>query len=137
MAGITRYNKDTAFGLKGGNALATGDIVGCNSTGVAVKADADAPIRAVGVCLIDRTANDTRVTVTDDAEVEYPGSNFTPGNPVYLSTTAGGITQTAPNGAGSIRHPLGVAISATGVRFKICPNQFVVQAAGTTGVAFG
>lgn len=41
----------------------------------------------------------------------------------YLSTTAGGITQTAPTGSGNIQQAVGVASSATDLQFE--PQPFI------------
>ncbi|RYG35206.1 hypothetical protein EON81_13445 [bacterium] len=139
MPGTTYYNQDTAFGLKGGIAVTAGELIGCSNTGAAVKADGDAgtPIRALGVAIIDRSAAEPKIGISDDCLVEYPGSNFTPGGRVYLSGVPGGITQVALSAAGNLRQVVGTAISSTCVRFRIFPIDFVVQAAGNSAVAFG
>jgi hypothetical protein len=41
--------------------------------------------------------------------------SLTIGSPVYASTTAGQITQTAPSGAGDVVFEIGIAASATKV----------------------
>lgn len=58
----------------------------------------------------------------DPATVYFEGSNTqvtgaTPG-PVFLSTSAGGFTSTAPSASGNVVQRLGVAISATEINFE-------------------
>ena len=43
--------------------------------------------------------------------------NWTPGGKVYVSTTTGALTQTAPSGTGDQVQVVGVAISADVIRF--------------------
>lgn len=56
------------------------------------------------------------------AIVYFEGTNTavtgaTPGN-VFLSTTAGGFTSTAPSAAGNVVQCVGVAVSATAIKFE-------------------
>jgi hypothetical protein len=58
----------------------------------------------------------------DPATVYFEGSNTqvtgaTPG-PIFLSTTAGGFTSTAPSAAGNVVQRLGVAVSGTEINFE-------------------
>ena len=62
------------------------------------------------------------VTSGADATVYFEGSNTqvtgaTPG-PIFLATTAGGFSSTAPTGSGNIVQRLGVAVSSTVVNFE-------------------
>lgn len=98
--------------------LAAGDFVNIwNSTGAKVrKADATtAGKEAHGFVLAAFTHPTT-------ATVYFEGSNTavsaaTPG-PVFLSTTAGGFTSTAPSGSGNVVQRLGVATSATSINYS-------------------
>lgn len=101
--------------------LAAGDFVNIhNSTGAkARKSDATtAGKEAHGFVL-------SAVSSGNNATVYFEGTNTavtaaTPG-PVYLATTAGGFTGTAPSGAGNVVQRLGVAISATAINFEPHP----------------
>lgn len=98
--------------------LAAGDFVNIwNSTGAkARKADATTSGKeAHGFVL-------SAVTASNPATVYFEGSNTgvsgqTPGL-VYLSTTAGIATSTAPSGSGNIVQRIGVATSATSINFE-------------------
>lgn len=50
---------------------------------------------------------------------------WTPGGAVYASTTAGGLTQTAPSGSGDQVQPIGVAYTADILFF--CPSLVTVE----------
>lgn len=63
------------------------------------------------------------VTSGQNATVYFEGENgevsgLTPGLPVYLATTAGAVTQTAPSGSGNVVQRVGIAISATAYNFE-------------------
>lgn len=98
--------------------LAAGDFVNIwDSTGAkARKADATtAGKEAHGFVL-------SAVTSGNPASVYFEGSNtgvsgMTPGL-VYLSTTAGVATSTAPSGSGNVVQRIGVATSATAINFE-------------------
>lgn len=99
-------------------ALSAGDFVNVwNSTGAKVrKADATtAGKHAMGFVLSAFGSGAA-------AQVYFEGSNTavsgqTPGD-VFLATTAGGATSTAPSAAGNIVQPIGVATSATSINFQ-------------------
>lgn len=95
-------------------ALVWGDVVYVDSAGKMAKADADAlatgPAIALATGTIGANAAGTFLifgTVRDDS-----ANAFTPGATVYLSTTAGGYTTTAPSGVDDVIQVLGVALSA-------------------------
>lgn len=99
--------------------LTAGDFVNVwNDTGTAKVRKADATTngkRADGFVL-------SSVTSGNNATVYFEGTNnqvtgATAGN-VYLATTAGGFTSTAPSAAGNVVQPIGVAISATAINFE-------------------
>lgn len=109
---------DTAV-LEASEDLAAGDFVNIfndNGTAKARKADASSiTTRAHGFVL-------NAFTNTTTATVYLAGSNMsvtgqTIGN-VFLSTTAGQATASAPLGSGKIVQRLGLAISATEIKFK-------------------
>lgn len=106
-----------------GENLAFGDIVYIKSDGKLWKADADAstlfPAQFMAIA-----------TISADAVGKFLHTGFarnnswtwTVGGPVYLSTTAGGITQTAPSGSGNCIQVLGFALSATVISFNASPD---------------
>lgn len=106
--------------------LSAGDFVNIhNSTGAKVrKADATtAGKEAHGFVL-------SAVTSGNNATVYFEGTNTgvtgaTPG-PVYLATSAGLSTSTAPSSSGNVVQRLGVAVSATAINFE--PHPHVVLA---------
>jgi len=108
---------DTAT-ITASEALAAGDYVNVwNSTGAKVrKADATtAGKHAMGFVL-------AAVSSSASATVYFEGTNtqvsgMTPGE-VFLSTTAGTGTGTAPSGSGNIVQSIGFAVSATAVNFQ-------------------
>ena len=100
-------------------ALAAGDFVNVyNNSGTANVRKADATTagkQCHGYVL-------AAVDNGDPATVYFEGSNTqvsgaTPG-PVFLSTSAGGFSSTAPSGAGNVVQRLGVAVSATEINFE-------------------
>jgi hypothetical protein len=110
---------DTAS-IQASDNLAAGDFVNIwnDSSNFRVrKADASSPTtRAHGFVLAG-------VTSGQNATVYFEGSNtqvtgLTAGD-VYLSTTPGEVTQTAPTGTGEIAQQLGVSTSATVVNTEI------------------
>lgn len=98
--------------------LSAGDFINVwNSTGARVrKADATtAGKHAMGFVL-------SAVTSGANATVYFEGTNTavtgqTPGD-VFLATTAGTATTTAPNASGNVVQPIGIATSATSINFQ-------------------
>lgn len=99
-------------------AIASGDFVNIwNSSGAKCrKADATtAGKHAMGFVLVG-------VGSSASATVYFEGTNtavtgMTPGD-VFLSTTAGLSTSTAPSSSGNVVQPIGIATSATSVNFQ-------------------
>ena len=105
------YKSDTPnLSLTAGEAITAGDLLCIASDGKAYLADADDATRrpAVGFAEVD-------VAITLEAEVKGQGkmceaSGLTMGAPIYLSTTAGAVTQTPP---AAYVQAVGVAETAT------------------------
>lgn len=102
-------------------ALAAGDFVNIwNSTGAKVrKADATVAGKEAHGFVLSAFGSSASATVY------FEGTNTavtgqTPG-PVFLSTTAGGATSTAPSGSGNVVQRIGFAISATAINFQSQP----------------
>lgn len=108
---------DTAV-IEASEALAAGDFVNVwNDSGAKVrKADATtAGKEAHGFVL-------AAVSSAANATVYFEGTNtqvtgMTPGN-VFLATTAGVATSTAPSASGNVVQRLGFAVSATAINFE-------------------
>lgn len=102
-------------------ALSAGDFVNIwNSTGAkARKADATVAGKEAHGFVLAAVGNGASATVY------FEGTNTavtgqTPG-PVFLATTAGGATSTAPSAAGNVVQRIGFATSATSINFQSQP----------------
>ena len=98
--------------------LSAGDFVNIwNSTGAKVrKADATtAGKRAHGFVLASVTSGNTATVYFEGTNTAVTGQ--TPGE-VFLSTTAGLSTATAPSSPGNVVQRIGFAISATAINFQ-------------------
>jgi hypothetical protein len=103
-------------------AIASGDFVNIwNSTGAKVrKADATvAGKHAVGFVLVGVGSAASAVVYFEGTNTAVTGQ--TPGD-IFLATTAGTGTTTAPSGSGNVVQKIGVAISATAVNFEPQPQ---------------
>ena len=113
----TGIGADTAA-ITASEALAAGDLVNVwNSSGAKVrKADATtAGKEAHGFVLAAASSSAS-------ATVYFEGSNsgvtgLTPGK-LYLSTTAGGVTSTAPSGSGNVVQVVGFATDTAAMNFQ-------------------
>ena len=56
-----------------------------------------------------------------------PGTGFTKGSKYFLATAVGTVATTAPSGAGNIVQSIGVAVSATAIKFEPT-NDFIIRA---------
>lgn len=99
--------------------LAAGDFVNVfNDDGTAKvrKADASTAGKQAHGYVLDAATSATNATVYfEGSNTQVSGA--TPG-PVFLSTTAGGFTSTAPSASGNTVQRLGVAVSATVINFE-------------------
>ena len=107
------------YALDSGVTCAAGDVLAIKSNGKVIKADADAiaTMRVLGVACEAQSSAGGNVRVASVGEMSgASGSGYdslTTGSPVYVSTTAGQITQTAPSGAADVVFEIGFAVSAT------------------------
>ena len=110
LAAVALQRVESRFGCVAGAALTEGDILMMKSDGKCYKADADdSALRpAIGVAGFT-AASAANVSVVTRGQVGGL-SSLTKGSLVYLSTTAGGTTQTMPT---AYSQPVGKAISAT------------------------
>ncbi len=110
-----RVVKEAGEGLAARDAV---NIYDDGGTAKVRKADASAfATRAMGFVK-------NNFLVTEDAIVFSEGimggfAGLTIGDPVFLSTTSGAITQTPPTGAGEVWQQIGEAYSATEIRIEI------------------
>lgn len=107
---------DTAL-ITTSEAVSAGDWVNIwDSTGAKVrKADATTEKPAHGFVLAGAASGASATVYFEGTNTGVTGQ--TPG-PVYLSTTPGTGTATAPSGPGNIVQKVGIAISATAVNFE-------------------
>lgn len=108
---------DTAQ-ITASEALAAGDFVNVwNSTGAKVrKADATVAGKEAHGFVLAAVANGAEATVYFEG-TNTGVSGQTPG-PVFLTTTAGQATSTAPNATGNVVQRIGFAVSATAINFQ-------------------
>lgn len=134
---ITRYATDTAFKLQAAATISKGQLVGVDANGKAVLADADAatPIKAIGFALSDVVSGDM-LGIALSGEIEVPGGTMNEAAVLYLSDTAGAVTETAPSTATDVVQPVGFVISPTRYILNITAAFGTVQAAGTTTKVF-
>ena len=104
--------------LTAGETLVIGDVVYMKSDGKVWKADADASglYPAVAICLAGASAN-ASVEVLLKGIMRDDTWAWSVGWVIYLSTTAGGLTQTAPTGSGHVVQVIGVATHADRMLF--------------------
>lgn len=98
--------------------LASGDLVNVYNvagTATARKADATTDKRAHGFVLAASTSPAAAVVYFEGTNTGVTG--LTPGD-LYLSTTPGLATSTAPSAAGNIVQHIGIATSATSMNFE-------------------
>lgn len=105
-------------------------------SGKAKKAQADgtaAEADAIGI-LLSATADDAAGVVQVSGPVTNPSWTWTPGAALFVSATAGALTETAPVTVGHYVKPFGYAISAT--QIIVDPDTgWVVGSAGDAGGA--
>lgn len=115
--------------LMAGENLSFGDIGYIKSDGKVWKADADADttmpaiVMALGTINADATGRFLHIgVVRDDTSWDW-----TVGATLYVDTTAGAITETAPSGSGDIVQVVGIAITADVIYFK--PDLTIIELA--------
>jgi hypothetical protein len=102
-----------------GESLVPGDLVYLKSDGAAWKADADAAgLYPVMGMAMETAASGTHVVLLNGIYRDDSRYNFTVGGVVYLSTAAGGETQTQPSGTDNVIQAVGVATHADRIYFR-------------------
>lgn len=114
----TGLGADTAV-IEASGALAAGDFVNVFDDGGTVKvrkADATAIGTIAHGFVLDAVADAANATVYfEGANTAVTGMT---GGQIFLSTTAGAATGTAPTASGQVVQKLGVAVSATQINFE-------------------
>ena len=114
----------TSDGLKvamvAAEALAFGDVCYLNSSGKWAKADASAATtsRALAMCADSTISLDATGNFLLFGFARDDTWTWTVGGEIYLSETAGALTQTAPTTASSVTQVMGIAIHADRMYFK-------------------
>lgn len=113
----TGVGADTAS-ITASEALSAGDLVNIhNSSGAkARKADATTSGKEAHGFVLSSVSNGATATVYFEGS-NTAVSSLTPGV-YYLSTTAGGVTATAPSSSGNVIQRVGFATSATALNFQ-------------------
>ncbi len=115
------------FSFTAGATLAVGDVVYMGTSGKVLLADADAAssMPALGICT--STGTDTNpVDVMIQGIMKLTGWSFTVGDNIFVSTTAGDVTSTAPSGSGDTVQKVGVATASDGVYFNFNTTELVL-----------
>lgn len=108
--------------------LVFGEVVYTNSSGKMAKGDADA-IATAGVthmALATIATDATGSFAEPNSYIRNDAWNWTVGGLIYLSTTAGAMTQTRPSGTDDVVQVLGVATHAD--RMKFMPTLAMAEA---------
>lgn len=106
----------TTATLTAGEALSVGNLVNIyTDTGVAKmrKANATDATKPAHGFVLSNIPNGGSGTFYAPGQLNIGVAGLTPGAVLYLSTSAGGATATAPLGAGNLKQVVGVALSAT------------------------
>lgn len=114
-------NGPTTNTLNAGTTIAIGELLYLATDGEWALADADAESTASGmlaVALAAGTDNNPLLVALPGSFVRDDTYNFTIGDVLYVSTTAGGITATAPSATGDVVRVVGYAVSADIIYFN-------------------
>ena len=109
------------FSFIAGTTLAIGDVVYMHTDGEVAKADADAvtSMPAIGICVGSGTDGNAVDVLVQGIMHDTSGfDTFTVGADIFVSTTAGAVTATAPSGSGDTVQKVGVALHADMVYFN-------------------
>jgi hypothetical protein len=119
---VQAYQGFTVLTDGSSGALSAGDVVAINGSGQAIQADADSASTAnvIGIC----TNVDGSTIYVQQIGNNQSVSGLTAGTKYYLSTTAGGLTATAPSGTGDVVYQIGYARSSTEL---IVAPQFIME----------
>ena len=120
---------DTANGMivtltvDSGQSQAVGDCMHVDTDGELIQADADAIATMPCLCLALETGTGAKKVLLSGI-IRNDDWTWTVGGLVYVSTTAGGLTQTPVSGSGDVSQAVGVALTADVISFN--PGGFVL-----------
>ena len=99
--------------------IAIGNLVYVSGNGTIGVADADAiaTMPAIGIAVTGGSAN-AQIVVLLQGTFRDDTFNFTAGNRLFASTTAGGVTATVPSGNNDVAQAVGVALNADVIYFS-------------------
>jgi hypothetical protein len=129
LATDNTYSGLSIVGINGGATMAQWDVVyfsGADGEWMLADANAAGKFPSAGI-LTAATSNGAAASVMTQGIVRHDAWNWTPGGAIYLSTTAGGLTQTAPSTSGDCVQPVGYAITADIAAFNF--NQSYAEVA--------
>lgn len=108
---VTSYQQVTQLTDGSGGSISAGDVVAINASGQAIQADADAEstCRVLGICT---SVDGSSIYVQQVGNITGL-SGLTAGDRLFASTTAGGLTSTAPSGTGDVVFQVGYATSTS------------------------
>ena len=105
------------------------DLVFLSSDARWYQTDADAAATAggnlLGVSLETKTAGQAMNVAMNNSPIRNSSWSFTPGATLYVSTSPGVITNTAPSGSDDVIRVVGFAISSDAVYFDASPDYLV------------
>ena len=119
--------KGTTFLYTANETLAMGQVVFIASNGTAALADADASttVPGVAIALGAASAGSTLTCLLEGVMRDDSWLTLTTGGYIYVSTTSGNITQTAPSGSGDQVQQIGIAIGTKII--KLQPDSTIIE----------
>jgi hypothetical protein len=119
---LQEYQNITQLADGSSGVLAAGDVVAINGSGQAIQADAstESTCRVIGLCVATGGGNISIAQIGNITGL----SGLTAGNKLYVSTTAGALTSTAPSASGEIIFLVGYATSTTAM---VLAPQFITE----------
>lgn len=114
------YEGSVIVGRNSASALTQWDAVYLTSSSTWAQADANGSgtYPARGLTIATHAGSGEAVSVVDDGVVRNDAWAWTAGAPIYLSATAGGLTQTAPSTSGDKVQVIGYALSSDSMRVQ-------------------
>lgn len=126
LAGDDTYEGEVVGGLLAGATIAQWEAVYLGASSTWLLADANGsgtfPCRGLAVAAYVST---NPALIIDKGVVRNDAWAWTPGGDVYLSTTAGGLTQTAPSTSGDKVQKIGYALDADSIYVNIGSGEYL------------
>jgi hypothetical protein len=133
--GNLRYNGQVLANATAGETFSAGQLLYLRDNGKWLKADASAvgaSTPLLGIALTDGTTDDVCAVLLDGIIItnyHTQAGNATPGLPLYIDTTTGDITETAPSGTGDIVRLVGHNLydTTSGVIIRFQPDNTWIE----------